>query len=363
MSNRRTRPAIILAALLIIQAVAGCSAPATDRPAAPWPAGEPIVPAATEDPEVASAARAEQWSQALAAANPLRRTPVSTGPLRAFEKRDLGDGFLAGAQSRGYDGENTTIVVAEYDSNEAALARHRRRDPEERLQESGPNIAGATSVTVSTEPATDAGCPAETRSEPTDLSLRFVVTERVAVRLEQPCVPAARIDDELDRFADVGERVLTLAQDVAEEPTPAAWFDRAEQHHILSNGSWHQQQYVLADRRDDLDLSPLLPEPFQDTGVRLAFSAQDLVLVYADRPAARRAIKALDRPAAADDRRYAGPPQRRASAVADDQWCVDGYHPGERGSCWSLVGRYVVITDLPDSDDAPDESQLEALPR
>lgn len=381
-THRSPRPwfvvVIIIAAVLQAAQITGMGVllarhrPRAEAPLAhpaPWPEGATISPVSTEDDVVRSVVRAGQYVDAWDAAAPAgtdhgQVTPAfDFDPLaREGEAVDLpvepGSGldayFMRGDDRR-------QISIDEYDdSGTAASALRKATSIRRGTAVTAPALPHAAEVVVLRSSATITPCRPD-NGDPTALSLYARIDDEVVLTVLSMCFGAG---DEAEATAALTARAraaIGVIMKVRQTPIPVMWMSDTDDVPIISSGSWYQHQRRIAGRADGLDLDRLLPAPFPGTGVQEVFDADATVYAYATAGAAHRLLTLVP----GIDTESAGilrAPQPADPGDSDERLCADGLHPQQRGTCWSRVGRFVVVqrTEYRQADGV-DEAQVDAL--
>ncbi|MBO0812677.1 MAG: hypothetical protein J2P23_11625, partial [Microlunatus sp.] len=196
MLSSRRAAAVLLSVILGCSAVAGCSTtPESDLPHPPWKRGQEITPVSTTNAEVASASRRDQWVQAWLALRPLGGgSSEQVDGETNFDQNLIkaGAGYRAGLSVIRTADPALTLSFAEFDTADharAQLAKWTAAGP--KASEHPATIPGTQQAKAYTQPTGTAPCRVD-RGKPIDVSVRFLVADRVAVDLRQSCVSSAR---------------------------------------------------------------------------------------------------------------------------------------------------------------------------
>lgn len=342
---------------------------------APWDDGDTIRPVPSTDRKVRSVLRAQQYEVAW-------RTLVTAPDRQQVQREYVFDpdqrrgesasktrppSYLAGISVYANDYSDTTkrtyeIDVAEYEDSTDAVAALRDHHIRRKMKQvSSPTIEGASVVSVEQGKSLSLPCRPE-QGKPISLAVDAVVDRTVAVSILNGCASSADGGAATDALLAIAVQAAQAIGTVRDQPVPARWMPAAAHVPIISSGGWHQSQLQVADRKDGLDVEPLLDEPFAGSGVDTVFYAEDTVYVYPDRSAAHAVLGRL--PGMPDDHRYRKAPRTADRGESDERLCAEGLHWQQGTTCWSRVGRFVVVQTYGENSalgGSIDESQVKAL--
>jgi hypothetical protein len=343
---------------------------------APWDDGDRIRPVRSSDAKVRSVLRAQQYETAW-------RTLVTTPDQQQVQREYTFDpdqrrgkpssihrlpSYLAGISVYANDYSATTggsyeIDVAEYEDPDDAAAMlrgyHARRSMR---QVSAPAIEGADTVSVRRGRSLSLPCRPE-QGRPIALAVDAVVDGTVAVSILDGCASTADGSAPTEALLAIAEQAVQAIDTVRAQPVPARWMPGTARVPIISSGSWHQSQLQVADRADGLDVDPLLDEPFAGSGVDTVYYARNTVYAYPSHAAAHAVLGRLPG-MTDDDRRYRESPHPVDRGESDERLCAEGLHWQQGTTCWSRVGRFVVVQAYGENSAVAgslDESQVTAL--
>ena len=346
---------------------------------APWGEGDTIRPVDSTDPQVRSVLRSQQYDVAWASLmEPDGQQTITQEYSFDPERRRGGHpkptthppsyraGISAYAYSADGDGKRPyEFHVDEYgDPSDATAATRADRARWSLRTVSSPAITGASHVVVGwAEPdSTRCGSAAGT---PNSVGLLAVVDRAVELSLLSDCVRSNDGDRSVDTMIAIATKAVRAIRTAPEQPMPASWMPDTADIPIISSGDWHQSQLRVTGRRDGLNVDPLLDAPFAGSGVRTVFHAQDTVYVDPGRTAAHRVLSRIPK-TYEGSHLYVDAPHRVDRGASDERLCAESIHWQLGTTCWSRVGRFVVVQSYGDVlfgklDGWIDESQTEAL--
>lgn len=361
---------LAVAGLIVMQATGlfdPSSRPRVNPP--PWSKNALITPQATTDPRIRSVVRAQQYRQAwrIAADDPGQQVSLKYSfdpdqrrgerpPVRLPSMVAGLDVYLRTDSDAGPD----DISLTEYDSPADATAEAAKVNARYGGQSmTAPRLTGADRVVLLRMQSRSTPCqPPE--GDPAGLALIAVVDDHVTVVVTDGCLGSTEIVDGTAALTKRAAEVVTVVRQVRSQPVPVRWMDQTAGLPIISDGSWSAEQVPIG-RLDSSAVDRLLPAPFTRTHVQTAFFAKDDVYVYADDQAAHAVM--ADLPTLDSSGRYLEPPKPADPSEGAERMCATGMHLQLGVTCWSRVGRFIVVGVHPSSgpDASLDERQVKAL--
>jgi hypothetical protein len=380
---------VVLAVLVLVAAAAGVGAatglfghasrspvkPAPLAHPAPWDDGAPIRPVASTDQKVRSVLRAQQYAIAW------RSIVTGLGQQQVAQEytfdpdqhrgepssKHRRPSYVAGLSV--YPGDTATagsdtIDVGEYrDGGDALAALRDERGGKSLRRVSSPTIDGADDVSVWQGRSLSIPChpPA---GKPISVTVDAVVDGKVALSIGNGCASSADGTAPVEALLAIARKAVRAIETVRRQPVPATWMPGTARIPIISSGSWHQSQLQVSGRHDGVNVDPLLDKPFAGSGVDTVFYAQDTVYAYPGVAAAHAVLGRL--PGMSIDRRYQEAPHGVGRGAGDERLCARGLHWQQGTTCWSRVGRFVVVQSYGTNgkaDATMDETQVKALRR
>ncbi|BCJ37512.1 hypothetical protein Athai_50150 [Actinocatenispora thailandica] len=384
---------VLVAAVVGIGAVTGLFGPTSHPPVnpAPWADGARIRPVRSTDPQVRSVLRAQQYEIAWRSVvtglgqqqvdqeytfDPDQRRGESPAQHRrgsylaglsvyphgtSTSTSTSSASASTGTTDSGAEGSDD-IHVGEYGRSSDALAALRDdRSGESLRRVSSPAIDGASHVSAWQGKSLSAPCRPKA-GKPISVAVDAVVDGRVALSITNGCASSADGGEQADALLAIARKAVRAIETVRSQPVPATWMPGTASVPIISSGGWYQSQLQVSGRRDGLNVQPLLDEPFADSGVDTVFYGKDTVYAYADRAAAHAVLGKL--PGMSTDYRYQQAPHRVGAGAGDERLCARGEHWQQGTTCWSRVGRFVVVQSYGTdgkADATMDETQVKAL--
>ena len=343
---------------------------------APWGEGDTIRPVRSTDPQIRSVVRSQQYEVAWRAlVTGLDVEDLSLEYSFDPEQRRGDDheptkrppSYRAGISVFGYGDADVAdpsyeIDIGEYgDPSDATAAIRADRARWSMRTVSSPTIEGASQVAIERGKPVSLPCDRDVAGKPTGMALHAVVDGSVELSVLHGCVGTERSDDAVDHLMAIAAKTVRAIRTVRDQPVPASWMPGTAEVPIISSGGWHQSQLQVAGRRDGLNVDPLLDAPFAGSGVRQVYYAENTVYAYAN-PAAARAVFGLV-PGVGGE--YRETPHLVDRGESDERQCAAGEHWQQGTTCWSRVGRFVVVQTYDENSlffhGSIDESQAEAL--
>ncbi len=356
----------LIGIVAVILGLGRWSWPAIHQP--PWQAGRPFTPVQVgDDPKLISYATAELIRERIA--HDLILDDASYRSTFSFDddatlierEKPAPPGLIAAVSAdQGtfvLPSDNTTSVdlrvglYADAAARDTAL-RAIAEDPDHSWQVvAEPHLAGASAVQViQREGACSSG-----RGRSTSIHGIAALGDRTSVTISLSCSTADLARALIVPAVDQLTKAVAGLAGIEDQAVPATLFDHADELPVISSGSWSDRQVVLEGTGESA--WGVVPAPLRAPGIELYVEGRDEVAAFRD---AATAAALLDRMLAEPDQRDREVVERTGTA-ADRTVCAEGNHPRESSECYSLVGRFVVVSSAEQGQDPGIDDQLKLL--